>query len=178
MNNIKKQSILLIASVFAISNAYATQPSSTKAYTVTNLQRVVSNHANCQLVHHALQQFFKKPVMLQFSSNSDNTNFEAKDLAGKSSDHSYSIIKEDIKDNVVNRVSVGSFMLDKHKINYVVEISADISQKNFKYHYPIILDSESGHCYYTALVKPDAKTVAQFKNNIQNRSVAKGADLG
>jgi hypothetical protein len=175
--NLKQKSVLLLAPLLVTGAAYATDAAPTKTYTLTNLQRVVSNHPNCTPLYHALQQLAKKPLSLQFASQSEPANFAATDTTGTLKNHSYTIVKQDVKDNVVNRVGMGSFEIDNSKVNYIIEISADAGQKNYKYLYPVIFSSKNGHCYYTALVQPDANTVAAFKKNIEAGVVAKSTDL-
>jgi hypothetical protein len=165
--NLKQKSVLLLAPLLVTGAAYATDAAPTKTYTLTNFTPL----------YHALQQLAKKPLSLQFASQSEPANFAATDTTGTLKNHSYTIVKQDVKDNVVNRVGMGSFEIDNSKVNYIIEISADAGQKNYKYLYPVIFSSKNGHCYYTALVQPDANTVAAFKKNIEAGVVAKSTDL-
>lgn len=149
---------------------------SVKTYSVTDLKSIVSNHSHCQTLYTDLQKVTKKPILLQFIHQSGQS-FAVQDANNKLTKHSYAIVKQDADNNIVNRVGMGSFEVKGNKFDYVVEISGDVKHDNHKYHYPIILSSEAGHCYFTGLVRPSAGTVATFKKSIQTGHASEGSDL-
>jgi hypothetical protein len=148
-----------------------------KTYTLVNLQKVVSNSDQCDALYSELEQFVKTPVDLQFANKAATKDLDVKELTGKVVNHNYSIAKQSVLGHTVHRTGLGFFEVDNQKINYIVEISADTEQADFKYLYPIILSGDNGHCYYTALLKPSDATIAAFKKNLDKGLVSKKTDL-
>jgi hypothetical protein len=173
-NNLVKWSMLLV--VFTTANITFAAKTTTKTYQLSDLRRVVSNHENCKPLYHDLQNLAAHPVVLHFSNDSQ-TNFTVLDEQGKQAHHTYKILKQDVKNNMVNRIGMGSFELDGKKVEYVIDIAADLNKKDFKYAYPMILSSENAHCYYTALLTPSKETAKAFQQHIQSGAAQKGSDL-
>jgi hypothetical protein len=102
---------------------------------------------------------------------------DVQEATGKVARHSYVIAKQNLVGHTVHRTGLGFFEMNKQQINYVVEVSADTKQADFKYLYPMILSGDNGHCFYTVLLKPTPETVASFKKNLEKGLVAKQTDL-
>ena len=158
----------------------------TKTYQLLHLKTVVSNSQNCAPLFRALVQATQQPLVLQFSPNlssssenqSKKTTFSVTDNTGQLTSHNYSILQQEVNGPYVHRVGAGSFMLNQQKVDYVIDISADTSQPNFKYSYPAIFSTDNAHCTYVGLVEPDGQSVQDFKKNIDSGLVAKQADFG
>lgn len=165
----------VVGFVFASSQAVP----QVKTYQLLNLQEVVSNDdTNCKGLYQSLQELSKKPLSFQFSrSEEGSNNFNLTDQSGQLQNHTYTIVQQKVSGSVVNRVGLGNFTLGNQKINYVIDIAGDTSKSNFKYLYPIIFSGDNAHCYFTALVRPDAVTAQTFKKNIQSGSVSSETDL-
>ena len=168
--------ILSLAVIAAAQQVYAADAPS-KAYTLTNLQKIVAADAGCKKIYIDLQRLTKKPIVLQYTSKDNQSAFDVKHADEEIMNHSYKIIQQNITETSVSRIGSGSFDLDNNKLDYVLQISADLKQTNYKYTYPMIISSEKMHCVYTALLVPDQQTVAAFKKNIQNGNLNNGADL-
>ena len=148
----------------------------TKTYTLLNVQTVVSNDPSCQATYQQLETLAKQPLQFQFTRQSDN-RFMVSELNSTAQDHSYKMVDESINGTVVTRVGMGTFTLQNQPIQYVLSIAADTAQANFKPLYPVILSSHQAHCYFTALLKPDAATQKAFKQKLQAGAVANSKDL-
>jgi hypothetical protein len=155
----------------------ASQDSLKKTYTLVNLQEAVYNSSKCQALYAELETFTKTPIELQFSTKRIGADLEVQESTGKVVRHSYGIARQSSLEHTVHRTGLGLFEVNKEQIHYVIEVSADTQQADFKYLYPIILSGDNGHCYYTALVKPSAETVAAFKKNMVRGLVTKKTDL-
>ncbi len=176
MLNIKSIGTLIIAASITANTAYATD-TATKTYKLTDLKRVVANHENCKPIYTALQKLADDTITLHFTKGAEQSSFTIGDGNGKTTNHTYKILKQEIKNNTVNRVGAGSFEIANKKIEYIIEIAADLNKKDFKYAYPMILSGENAHCFYTALLNPSADTVKSFQKNIQSGLAEKGSDL-
>lgn len=168
--------VVLLVVVNATDAESISHASSTKTYTLTKLRQVVSNHDECSAFYKDLKQLTKNPVSLQFAPSS-KSRIAAKDSSGQVANHSHSIVKQKVEGGTVHRVVTGEFKLNKQKVDYVAEISANLNNADHQYLYPIILASHNAQCYYTALIKPSDDTVAAFKKSIQSGHAAKGTDI-
>ena len=175
-SKLKWNSLFLLIVSIASSCVYATE-APLKTYQLKNLQRAVSNHENCAPLYKSLQQLASRPIELEFSSRSEQNNFDVKDMSNRIANHSYQIVKQEINGNMVNRVGMGTFELNHHRLEYMLAISADLDRKNYKYTYPIVISGENAHCFYTAMLQPSNETIAAFKKSIQAGAVNKSVDL-
>lgn len=147
----------------------------TKTYRLMNLQRVTSNHPNCHTIYQSLQKLTTRSVNFSFASQGDALDVNDKQSVLKN--HTYRIVSQTADNQMVNRVGLGSFDLADNHIEYVITTSADLNKAGYKYLYPMILFSENAHCYYMALLKPNKKTIEDFKKHIQSGSVNNKTDL-
>lgn len=173
---LKKQTIFW-STLFCATLSWAATPATTKSYTLTDLQRVVSNSENCKPLYKALKKATQHPLVFQFAAQPNHENIAVTDPSNQITSHNYSILKQDIRGTVVHRIGTGTFMLNQQLVDYVIDVSADTSDSHFHYIYPIILLSDNAHCYYTGLIHPDATTVSTFKQNIAAGAVAQKTDL-
>ena len=160
----------LLGTAFAASTA-------TKTYQLLNVQTVVANDSTCPTVLKNLQALSQKPLSFEFSSSSSHGIFKLLDHSQQVQNHSYQIVQQEVYGTMVTRVGVGHFMLGTAPINYVISISGDTANPKFQYRYPLILSSNEGHCYFTALLQPDAPTAAKFQSSINSGAVQAQTDL-
>src|SRR3990167_8840161 len=85
-----------------------------KSYTITNLKTLVSNSKNCFPLFKDLKRAFKKPITLTFNKIND-TDFTASEKNNTISNTSFKIIKEDIGNNTLHRLGIGSFEVGQKK---------------------------------------------------------------
>ena len=138
---------------------------------------MVSNSTECSAVYNNLK-VLKKTFSLSFARDTQTAGqYDVTDNKNQLQDHEYSIAQQNTSGQSVSRVILGHFMLKDRRIDYVMDLAGDASQANFKYRYPIILSSNSAHCFFTALVKPDAATQAAFKATIVSGDVAAKTDM-
>jgi hypothetical protein len=168
MFNAKHKSIVLVtlfvtSSVSAIDTPVSANAASVRTYRLIHLERVVSNSDSCRTLYRDLQKLAKKPLTLQFAPQPEQKNFTVKETTGALINHSYTIAKQTVNNNTLNRVGLGSFEINGKEVDYVVAVSANANKANFKYFYPIIFAGEEAQCYYTALIKPDRKTIEVLK---------------
>ena|SRR3990167_58479 len=163
--------------LLAAANAAYAADTQTKSYALANLQKVVASSDSCTKIYSELQALAKKNIVLQYAGNDKQSEFDVKHQGERLINHTYKIIQQTATDTTISRFGMGSFELDNNKMDYVLQISADLNQKNQKYSYPIIITNEKSHCVFTGLLRPDQKTVADFKKNILNHNVDNGADL-
>ena len=173
---IKKSIVLCGLFAFTTLACAATIPAQ-RNYKLSELDLVVSNSPECSAVYNSLK-VLKKPFSLSFTRDVQTTGqYDVTDNKNQLQGHDYSIAQQNTSGQAVSRVILGHFMLKDHRIDYVLDIAGDASQANFKYRYPIILSSNSAHCFFTAMVKPDAATQAAFKATIASGDVAAQTDM-
>ncbi|EKD55364.1 MAG: hypothetical protein ACD_60C00013G0006 [uncultured bacterium] len=169
-----RQGWILALSLLAVS-AYAAD-NGAKTYTLKDLKTAVSNHRHCKALSQDLQNLAKNPIVLQFTKQ-DQGVFTVQDQDNKITRHHLMIVKQNAMGNIMNRVVMGSLEINHKKVDYVVEVAADLTNKNHQYIYPTIISGENSHCFFTALLVPDKKTVAAFKKNVQSGNISDGKDL-
>lgn len=170
--------IIPIGLAVCSSMALAASSQSFKTYQVTDLKLVVNNSSSCATTYTSLKKWMSQPVSFQFSKdNTQADSYNVTDTSQQPQNHHYTIVSQKANGSVVDRVGMGSFNLNNQPIEYVVSIAADTSQTNFKYIYPVIIASNNAHCYFTALIHPDAATVASFKKHVNSGAAAAKTDL-
>ena len=66
------------------------------------------------------------PVVLSFlKEGSAPVEFSVQHKEGKIQNHHYSIVQQSVKENTVDRVGLGSFNINNHKISYMIFISVN-----------------------------------------------------
>jgi hypothetical protein len=168
---------LALVLILVGGTAQANEPAPLKSYTLTDLKQVVSNSPKCDALRGQLEQFTKHPVSLQFTKQGKEGEHSAQDASGQVTNHTHTTVKQTVNGNLVHTVGMGTFELNKEKIDYVLEVSANLDNPDHRYLYPIILASDSARCYFTALVKPSEETIAAFKQSIRSGAVKKGTNL-
>lgn len=170
--------VVILAIPFPSSATKTTQAAApAKTYELVDLKQVVSNSDKCAVIHHSLEELAKKPFSLQFSPSADSKQHIVKHVDSEVKNHSNMGAKQVANGNKFQRTSFGSLKLKNEKIDYVMEISANLDNHNHQYLYPIILSGDEAQCYYTALVKPDTQTVESFKKSIVAGAATKEVDL-
>lgn len=173
-----KKIFVLPALLLSVTSLYAANQLNLKSYHLLNIQTVVSNSTECQKINESLKTLAAKPLYFNFVAQEGKANqWNVTEKNNKVTHHQYALVDQVIDAHSVTRTGIGQFDLNQQTITYVVKVTGDIQQTDFKYIYPLILSADRGHCFYTALLKPDLKTVASFKKNIQNGLAAKGLDL-
>ncbi|MDP1574601.1 MAG: hypothetical protein Q8L78_06700 [Coxiellaceae bacterium] len=165
---------LLIANI-ALADTTATAPH--KTYTLVKLQRVVTNSPSCRPIFDSLKSLSSNHIHLSFKPTGEKGNFVVTDLKGVMQNSTFKILKEHVSAQSINRVGMGSFELNKQKIDYVIQVGVDLSKSTKDYLYPVILSGDTHLCYYSALLKPSEETTTAFKKNIQAGTVNNGNDL-
>lgn len=169
--------ILSIVILTAAGTAFAADaPPPTKTYTLAKLQKVDGSDATCDQLFTDLKAYAKKPVVMQFTSKG-TSEFEAKHQENQLINHNYKIIQQAVSDHAITRFGMGTFELDKKKMDYVITITADLKNPKMSYTYPMIIAHHASHCVFTAALKPDKNTIAAFKKHIENKTLENGADL-
>lgn len=148
-----------------------------KTYTLVDLKQAVSNSPKCDAFYESLKPLTQAPFSLQFNEPSETGERTVQHLGGQLVNHTHTTMKQSVNGNLVHRVGMGTFELNGEKIDYVMEIGADLDNPDHQYLYPTILASDNARCYCTALVKPDEATVTAFKKSIQSGAVAQNTDL-
>lgn len=149
---------------------------SAKSYTLSHLESAVSNGPACQPFYQALKQLEKNPIELAFKKN-DKGELTVEDLSGQTSHHQHKMLKQVTKGSQLHRMAMGTFTFNQEEMDYLISVSGNAENSSHQYLYPIILESHTGQCYYTALVKPSEKTVSEFKKHLQSGEAAKNRDL-
>ncbi|EKD74539.1 MAG: hypothetical protein ACD_44C00410G0001 [uncultured bacterium] len=170
---------LTLGGLFGLFYCGLVQAASEKAYELLDLRGFSSNESACKAVYSDLKEISKMPVVLSFSKeNSATVEFSVQHKEGKIQNHHYSIVQQSVKENTVDRVGLGSFNINNHKISYMIFISVNAESKDQRhYSYPIVFFSEDYRCRYTALIKPDAETIKNFLTSIKTGMVEAKEDL-
>ena len=172
---------LIVATALLSASAVIAADSSISApfkiYTVSNVERVISNSPECRPTYNALKTLTKKDVRLKFTRTGKSGNFVMTDLDNVLKNLTFTILKEESKPHKINRIGTGSFELNQEKIDYVIQVGVHLNETMTPYEYPMILSANKHFCYYSAILKPSDDTTARFKNNIQKGRVKNGADL-
>lgn len=171
-------------SILALAGmVFAASPQTHKNYDLKNLSSVTGDPAECASLYASLQDLAKTPLSLQFFESTDmptsetKANFEVQDSQDQLMNHHYSIVSQTIEGSYVHRVGSGSFMLQGNEFHYVVDISADTANAQFKYSYPVLISADKGECGFVGVIEPDTDTVSSFKSNLTTGVVAKKKDL-
>src|SRR3990167_4652317 len=157
---------LTLGGLFGLFYCGLVQAASEKAYELLDLRGFSSNESACKAVYSDLKE------------NSATVEFSVQHKEGKIQNHHYSIVQQSVKENTVDRVGLGSFNINNHKISYMIFISVNAESKDQRhYSYPIVFFSEDYRCRYTALIKPDAETIKNFLTSIKTGMVEAKEDL-
>jgi len=174
-------SLLSFSVLFVVTTAHAedaVSSASAKTYLLKDLRQTVSNSDKCSQHLSELQQLVTKPFVLNFAKDeSVDGKHLVKDGSGQLDEHTHTTIKNSVDGNRVHRVGMGSFSVKGSKFDYVLEVSANLDNKEHHYLYPVIIAANDANCYYSAVVDPSDETVAAFKKSVESGAVSKGVDL-
>lgn len=168
---------ILPVMAFALTQtAYAVDAAITRTYVLTNLHEVVSDHSNCKTIMKELHDLQRKPLVLEYISKGDG-EFVVNHEGGLMINHTYKIVQEMKGDETISRTGMGSFELNHHKMDYVLQVTADLKHEAHQFIYPMIITNQDFICVYTAFLKPDRQTISVFKRKLHDDKTTNGADL-
>lgn len=168
---------ILPLALLTVSHAVFAEETATKTYSLTHLQKIAASNTKCAATFKDLQTLAKKPITLAFTTNGDKATFKVTHADEAVVNHSYKIVQQNTTESSISRVGIGTMDLNNQTLAYVLQITADLKQKDFKFNYPMIITNEKNNCIYTAILVPDSKTIATFKKHIEKGNLDNGADL-
>lgn len=167
---------IAIITLALAQSVYAVDGAITRTYVLTNLHEVVSDHANCNMIMKELHDLQRKPITFEYISKGEG-EFMVNHEGGTIINHTYKIVQEAKGNDTLSRTGMGTFELNHHKMDYVLQVTADLKHEAHQFIYPMIITNQDFLCVYTAFLKPDRQTISFFKRSLHNDKITDGEDL-